>query len=62
MIRNIIFDMGGVIITINHQQAVVRFKALGLKDADRQLTLTNSKASSVIWKVERSIQLNFNPN
>ena len=37
MIRNIIFDMGGVIITINHQQAVVRFKALGLKDADRQL-------------------------
>lgn len=37
MIRNIIFDMGGVIITINYQQAVVRFKALGLKDADRQL-------------------------
>ena len=29
--------MGGVIITINHQEAVNRFKALGLKDADRQL-------------------------
>ena len=37
MIRNIVFDMGGVIITINHQEAVNRFKALGLKDADRQL-------------------------
>ncbi len=60
MIRNIIFDMGGVIITINYQQAVVRFKALGLLTVNS--TLTNSKASSVIWKVERSIQLNFNPN
>ena len=36
-IRTIIFDMGGVIITIDQQEAVRRFKALGLQDAEQQL-------------------------
>ncbi|MDO4160471.1 MAG: HAD family phosphatase [Prevotellaceae bacterium] len=37
MIKNIIFDLGGVIMTISQPQALERFKALGLKDAERQL-------------------------
>ena len=37
MIKNIIFDFGGVIITLDQPQAVRRFKALGLKDAEQQL-------------------------
>ena len=36
-IRTIIFDMGGVIITIDQQEAVRRFKDLGLQDAEQQL-------------------------
>ena len=34
MIKTILFDMGGVIITISRDEAVRRFAALGLKDAD----------------------------
>ena len=37
MIRTISFDLGGVIITIDHQQAVRRFEELGLKDAAQRL-------------------------
>ena len=37
MIKNIIFDLGGVIITISHQEALRRFLQLGVKDAERQL-------------------------
>ena len=37
MIRNIIFDLGGVIVTISQDEAIRRFKALGLADAERQL-------------------------
>lgn len=37
MIKNIIFDLGGVIITIDQDEAVRRFKALGLVDAERWL-------------------------
>lgn len=37
MIRNIIFDFGGVIVTLDHPQAVARFKALGLADAEQRL-------------------------
>lgn len=37
MIKTIIFDLGGVILTLSQQQAIARFKALGLKDADRRL-------------------------
>jgi len=37
MIRNIIFDLGGVILTLDQPQAVRRFEALGLKDAEQRL-------------------------
>lgn len=37
MIKNIIFDLGGVVVTLDHPQAVARFKALGLADAEQQL-------------------------
>ena len=37
MIKNIIFDLGGVILTLDPQQAVRRFQALGLKDAASHL-------------------------
>lgn len=33
MIKNIIFDFGGVIVTIDQQQAVRRFEEIGLKNA-----------------------------
>lgn len=37
MIKNIIFDLGGVIITLSQQQAIRCFRELGLADADRHL-------------------------
>lgn len=36
-IKNIIFDLGGVILTLDHAQAVRRFEELGLKDAASRL-------------------------
>lgn len=37
MIRNIIFDLGGVILTLEETQVVKRFETLGLKDAGQRL-------------------------
>lgn len=37
MIKNILFDLGGVIMTIDQPQAVRRFKEIGLKDAETRL-------------------------
>ena len=37
MIRNVVFDLGGVIMTIDQNEALRRFKALGLTDAERHL-------------------------
>lgn len=37
MIKNIIFDLGGVVITIDQPQAVQRFTEIGVKDADKRL-------------------------
>ena len=37
MIKTVIFDMGGVIITINQDEALRRFKALGVEDAEEIL-------------------------
>lgn len=37
MIRNILFDLGGVIITIDPQQAIRRFEEIGLKNASQHL-------------------------
>ena len=36
-IKNIIFDLGGVVITLDHQKAVEAFRRLGLADAEQQL-------------------------
>ena len=36
-VKNIVFDLGGVIMTLDHQQAVRRFQELGIKDAAQQL-------------------------
>lgn len=37
MIKTVIFDMGGVIITISHDEALRRFKALGVENAEEIL-------------------------
>ena len=37
MIRIILFDLGRVVITIDHDEAVRRFKELGLTDAEKRL-------------------------
>lgn len=37
MIKTILFDMGGVVITLDQKQAIQRFKALGLHDAEQRL-------------------------
>ena len=37
MIKNLIFDFGGVVITIDQPQAVRRFKEIGLLNAEQQL-------------------------
>jgi len=46
MIKTIIFDLGGVVITLDQQQAVRRFEALGLADAAQRL---NSYTQSGIF-------------
>lgn len=37
MVKTIVFDLGGVIMTINHSKAVERFKEIGLTDAEKHL-------------------------
>lgn len=37
MIKNIIFDFGGVVVTISHDEALRRFTQLGLPDAEKWL-------------------------
>lgn len=37
MIKNIVFDLGGVIMTIDQAEAIRRFASLGLKDAAERL-------------------------
>ena len=37
MIKTVIFDLGGVIITLDQSQAVRRFEKLGLNDAAMRL-------------------------
>lgn len=37
VIKNIVFDLGGVIMTIDHEEALRRFKALGLENAEHYL-------------------------
>lgn len=37
MIKNILFDFGGVVVTLSPDEAVRRFKSLGLVDAEQRL-------------------------
>ena len=37
MIENVVFDLGGVVMTLSHDEAVRRFEELGLRDARQQL-------------------------
>ena len=39
MIKNLIFDLGGVIITLAPEEALRRFKNLGLENAEEQMDL-----------------------
>ncbi len=39
MIKTVIFDMGGVIITLDSEEAKRRFEELGLKDFDKQMNV-----------------------
>ncbi|MBQ3631033.1 MAG: HAD family phosphatase [Prevotella sp.] len=51
MIKTVIFDMGGVIITLGPEEATRRFEALGLKDAAEQLDSYTQKG--IFGQLER---------
>ncbi|MDR2844448.1 MAG: HAD family phosphatase [Candidatus Symbiothrix sp.] len=36
-VKNIVFDLGGVIITLDHNEAIRRFKAAGVEDVEKYL-------------------------
>ena len=42
-IRNIAFDLGGVVVALSYEQAVRRFEAIGLKDARQRLDAFEQK-------------------
>lgn len=42
-IKNIAFDLGGVVLALSYEQAVRRFEEIGLKDARRQLDAFEQK-------------------
>ncbi len=44
-IKNIVFDLGGVIITLDRDEAVRRFKQLGVKEAEELLDPYHQKGS-----------------
>ena len=62
MIRNIIFDLGGVIITLDQPEAIRRFQQLGIVDVDQRLNaytqggifgaLEEGKISAEAFRVE----------
>ena len=45
MIKNILFDLGGVLVDLDRDEAVRRFHALGVTDADEQLDAYEQKGS-----------------
>ena len=50
MIKNIIFDFGGVLTTIDTSRAIEKFKALGLKDAENYLN--SYKQTGIFFQLE----------
>lgn len=51
MIKNIIFDLGGVLLNIEYQRTVEAFRALGLKNPEAQFT--KEVQSELFQKYER---------
>ena len=43
MIKNIAFDLGGVVLALNYEQAVRKFEEIGLKDARQRLDAFEQK-------------------
>ena len=43
MIKNIAFDLGGVVLALSYEQAVKRFEKIGLKDARQRLDAFEQK-------------------
>jgi putative hydrolase of the HAD superfamily len=41
MIKNIIFDMGGVIVDVHREEAIRQFKAIGVADAEQLIDVSN---------------------
>lgn len=50
MIKNLVFDFGGVLTTINAQEAIYRFKVLGLKDPENYLN--SYRQTGIFYKLE----------
>ena len=50
MIKNLIFDFGGVLTTIDTAQAISKFKVLGLKDAENYLN--SYKQTGIFYQLE----------
>lgn len=51
MIKNILFDFGGVVVTLSPEEAVKRFKSLGLADAEQRLD--NYTQTGIFGDLER---------
>lgn len=43
IIKNIVFDLGGVVLALSYEQAVKRFEEIGLKDARQRLDAFEQK-------------------
>jgi putative hydrolase of the HAD superfamily len=43
MIKNLIFDMGGVLVGVQRERAVQNFKAIGVSDADKLIDMYHHK-------------------
>ena len=52
-IKTLLFDLGGVIITLDQQQAISRFTSLGLKDAAQRLDAYTQ--SGIFGDLERGV-------
>ena len=56
-IRNIVFDLGGVLIDLDHHQAVSRFEEIGVKDAKQLLDPYEQKGFFLELRMERSMSI-----
>lgn len=53
-IKNIVFDLGGVIIDLDRDEPVRRLIEIGVKDADGLIDPYEQKGVFKIWRPERS--------